>query len=180
MLLPFNIIRSAGVCAAIKTSQLRTVAKKTDITWKTAPYLLWNALEVNIIIIAACIPTLRPLFLVVFKRKGAEAYLKKSYQMTPRSTSGNRWRMVKSAEETESLKSIIGNGKDVPLVGVTERSGNSSGSRSREGTRIRDAEAQKQESKDNVRRMDSGAIMHTTEIQVISYDGGQREAQHIV
>ncbi|KAL9604147.1 MAG: hypothetical protein Q9219_000735 [cf. Caloplaca sp. 3 TL-2023] len=74
----------AGVCAAIKTSQLRTVTHQTDITWKTAPYLLWNALEVNIIIIAACIPTLRPLFLVIFKQKGAEAYLKKSYQMTPR------------------------------------------------------------------------------------------------
>ena len=33
--------------------------------------------EINYVIIAACIPTLRPLFLIVFGRPGREAYLRR-------------------------------------------------------------------------------------------------------
>ncbi|KAL8959444.1 MAG: hypothetical protein Q9193_003697, partial [Seirophora villosa] len=128
----------AGVCAAIKTSQLRTVTKKVDITYTLAGYLLWNALEVNVIIIAACVPTLRPLFLVVFKQAGAEAYLKKSYQMSPKSNSGNRWRGGRSANVTESVQSINGKSKDVPLVHVTERPESEGGDSSRDGNKTRD------------------------------------------
>ncbi|KAL8934539.1 MAG: hypothetical protein Q9216_005857 [Gyalolechia sp. 2 TL-2023] len=161
----------AGVCAVIKTSKLRTVTKKTDITFKLAGYLLWNALEVNVVIIAACIPTLRPLCLVVFKQKGAEVYGRKSYQMTPKSSSGHRWRIARVADDTESLKSINGNGKDVPLVEVRERPGSSSGNCSRDGDGDWDAEAQREETNDDRRRKSSSGIMQTTEIQVISHDG---------
>lgn len=160
----------AGVCAAIKTSQLRTVTKKTDITFKLAGYLLWNALEVNVVIIAACIPTLRPLCLVIFKQKGAEAYGKKSYQMTPKSSSGNRWRVGKMVEDTESLKSINGKGKDGPVVDIRECLNSSSGNDSRDGDKDWDAEAQRQEANQDVRRKSSSGIMHTTEIQVVSRD----------
>ncbi|KAL9024443.1 MAG: hypothetical protein Q9196_006516 [Gyalolechia fulgens] len=124
----------AGVCAAIKTSQLRTVTKKTDITFKMAPYLLWNALEANFVIITACIPTLRPICLVVFKLKGAEPYCRKSHEMTPKSSSGNRWRMGKPADDAYSLKSINGNGRDVHSEGLTDP-GSSSGNGSRHGDR---------------------------------------------
>lgn len=145
-----------------------------------APYLLWNALEVNIVIIAACIPTLRPLCLVVFKQKGAEAYGKKSYQMTPKSSSGNRWRIGKVEDDTESLKSINRNGKDVPLVYGRVCPGSSSGNGSRDGDRDWDAEAQKPEANDDMRSKSSSGIMQNIEVQVISYDGRQREAQHVL
>ncbi|KAL8929310.1 MAG: hypothetical protein Q9208_001393 [Pyrenodesmia sp. 3 TL-2023] len=171
----------AGVCAAIKTSQLRTVTIKTDITWKLAQYLLWNALEVNVIIIAACIPTLRPLFLVAFKQAGAEAYLKKSYQMTPKNNSGHRWRQTKPAQETESTVSINGDGKVKPLVHVRQCPESSSGKGSTEESEAGDTEAPINESTDELRRKSSGGIMHTTDIQqVVTYDGREREAQHIV
>ncbi|KAI4127518.1 MAG: hypothetical protein LQ338_003176 [Usnochroma carphineum] len=179
----------AGVCAAVKTSQLRTVTKKTDITCKplrrtpmsgdadcppgkTAGYLLWNALEVNVIIIAACIPTLRPLFLVVFKRAGAEAYLKRSSRVTPQSNSGKRWRSGKHMDDTESVKSINGNGKDVPLVHVAECPASSSNNHPGDGSKSWDTEAQ--------RKRSDGEIMQTTDIQVVSYDGREREARHMV
>ncbi|KAL9613466.1 MAG: hypothetical protein Q9167_002012 [Letrouitia subvulpina] len=111
-----------GICAAIKTTQLRTVTKKTDITWKLPEYLLWNALEVNVIIIATCIPTLRPLFLIIFKRDGAEAFLnKKSYQATPGDNSRSRPRMSKPPMDDDSGKSINGGeGKDIPMIDVAE------------------------------------------------------------
>ncbi|KAL8645657.1 MAG: hypothetical protein Q9210_006586 [Variospora velana] len=164
-----DLVISAGVCAAIKTSQLRTVTK-VDITWKLAGYLLWNALEVNVIIIAACIPTLRPLFLVVFKQAGAEAYLKKSYQMAPKSNSGNRWRGGRPANETESVKSINARSKDIPLVHVSEPRESGSGDSSRDGKRWRDGP----------QRQSCGEILQATDVHMVSYDGREREAQHIV
>ncbi|KAL8966707.1 MAG: hypothetical protein Q9197_005835 [Variospora fuerteventurae] len=161
---------SAGVCGAIKTSQLRTVTKKVDITWKLAGYLLWNALEVNVIIIAACVPTLRPLFLVVSGQAGAEAYLKQSYQMAPRSKSGSRWRGGQPTNETASLKSINVKSKDIPLVHVSERRESESGESSRDGKR----------SGNGPERQSCGEILQTTDIHMVSYDGREREAQHII
>ena len=59
----------AGIAAAIKTSKVPISVKgKTDITWQTVELLLWNGIEMNIIIIAACIPTLRPIVLVLLRR----------------------------------------------------------------------------------------------------------------
>ncbi|KAL8693236.1 MAG: hypothetical protein Q9218_001909 [Villophora microphyllina] len=178
----------AGVCSAIKTSQLRTVTAKTDITWKTAEYLLWNALEVNVIIIAACIPTLRPLFLVVFRRAGAEAYSKKSYQMTPKSVSGNRrltpFSKGKSSayttetENDDDVKPINGDseGKDVPLVKVKELPGDrNSGSSSSNDNTAWDEAAQGQE---RGRTKSKGEISQTTEI--VSQDEMERKTQHMV
>ena len=57
----------AAVCAAIKTSYLPTLTAESDFTWLTVGLLEWNVVEVNVIIIAACIPVIRPLFL---KAKG--------------------------------------------------------------------------------------------------------------
>lgn len=59
----------AGIAAAIKTSKVPISVKgKRDFTWQTVELLLWNGIEMNLIIIAACIPTLRPVFLVLLRR----------------------------------------------------------------------------------------------------------------
>ncbi|KAL8638985.1 MAG: hypothetical protein Q9228_003912 [Teloschistes exilis] len=177
----------AGVCAAIKTSQLRTVTAKTDITWKTAEYLLWNALEVNIIIIAACIPTLRPLFLVLFRRAGAEAYLKRSYQMTPKSNSGNRGRIGRSADETDSIRSLNrqAKGKDVPRVGVTEvtlqdERHSASSARDHGGTWNDTVRRQEDRDRERGREGNNKAGLQPTGVLILSGDEIEREAQHMV
>ncbi|KAI4249091.1 MAG: hypothetical protein LQ352_005714 [Teloschistes flavicans] len=171
----------AGVCAAIKTSQLRTVTVKTDITWKTTEYLLWNALEVNIIIIAACIPTLRPLFLVLFRRAGAEAYLRKSYRMTPKSNSGNRGRVVRSADETDSIRSINrdAKGKDVARVGVTEIIPQDD-RHSASSLRIHDATWDETAQSPEDRRREGKPVLQRTGPEKVSHDEREREAQHMV
>ena len=62
----------AGAAAAIKTSKVPISVKgRQDITWQTVELLLWNGIEMNIIILAACIPTLRPVVLVLLRRPEA-------------------------------------------------------------------------------------------------------------
>ncbi|MCJ1398245.1 hypothetical protein MMC11_001442 [Xylographa trunciseda] len=51
----------AVVCAIIKITTLPELADHTDYTYATVPLLLWSAVEENVIITCACIPTLGPL-----------------------------------------------------------------------------------------------------------------------
>ncbi|KAL6717296.1 hypothetical protein ACLMJK_005211 [Lecanora helva] len=65
----------AGIAAAVKTSKIPiTVHAKSDITWQTVELLMWNGIEMNVIVIAACIPTLRPLCLLIFNHPSASQY----------------------------------------------------------------------------------------------------------
>ena len=47
---------------------LHTLTAKSDLTWRTTEFLIWNANEVNIIIYCACLPTLQPLFRTFFDK----------------------------------------------------------------------------------------------------------------
>ncbi|KAL8883168.1 MAG: hypothetical protein Q9192_007396 [Flavoplaca navasiana] len=176
----------AGVCATIKTVHLRSTTHKEDMTWKLPAYLLWNALEVNIIIVAACIPTLRPLFLVLFQRPGATAYLKKSYQMTPRTnigvrgTNGSRKRQSRPMDDTESQKSINGEGKEIPLVEVKPVNGKNSGSVSRDGDNVWDGDAQQQSMGGSSRRQSSNNIPQMAVTESTSHDERERNMRHLV
>ncbi|KAL8648162.1 MAG: hypothetical protein Q9226_006111 [Calogaya cf. arnoldii] len=175
----------AGICATIKTANLRTTTHKEDMTWKLPAYMLWNALEVNIIIVAACIPTLRPLFLVVFQRPGASAFLKKSYQMTPRSNTGHSSgkRQSRPIDVTESQISINDHGKDNSLVGVTEVEGKNSGSGSgsRDGNSTWDGEVQQQGVDGSSKRQSSNNnILQTTEIEITTPNESKRDTRHMV
>lgn len=55
----------AGICAVIKTTFLPTLTSAADFTWITCSLLEWNVNEVNVIIICASIPVIRPLFIKV-------------------------------------------------------------------------------------------------------------------
>ena len=48
----------AAVCAAIKVRQIRTQTTDADITWDTTSLLVWSTTEANVIIYAACLPTI--------------------------------------------------------------------------------------------------------------------------
>lgn len=53
----------AGVCSIYKTTLLPELTARSDFTWLTIDLLIWSCNEVFVIVVAACIPTLRPLFL---------------------------------------------------------------------------------------------------------------------
>ncbi|OCL08125.1 hypothetical protein AOQ84DRAFT_268068, partial [Glonium stellatum] len=52
----------AGISAIIRTTKLAKLTAQSDYPWETWTLVLWVAIETNIIIICACIPSLRPLF----------------------------------------------------------------------------------------------------------------------
>ena len=145
-------------------------------------------MEVNIIIVAACIPTLRPLFLVIFKRPGATAFLKKSYQATPgsnisgRGTTGSRKRHSRPIDDAESQASINGEGKDIPLMEVTEVTGKESSRNSGDANNPWDTEAQRQEISHSAKRKSGNTVLRTTEIEITvqAQDESERNTRHMV
>ncbi|MCJ1293982.1 hypothetical protein MMC34_005539 [Xylographa carneopallida] len=56
----------AGVSAFIKFTKIPELGARDDTTWNTTDLFIWNAIEINLVIIAACIPSLRPLFINLF------------------------------------------------------------------------------------------------------------------
>lgn len=57
------------VAAIVKTVNLAALSGRTDYPWKTVDLTIWIAVEQYLIIIAACIPTLTPLFNIVVRRR---------------------------------------------------------------------------------------------------------------
>ena len=83
----------ACICAAIKTSKLTELNARADITFITVDLWIWNINETNVVILAASMPTLRPLFLVLFQRPGSENYRGKSYG---RSSRAGKWKLSRT------------------------------------------------------------------------------------
>lgn len=102
----------ACICAAIKTSKLTELNARADITFITVDLWIWNANESNVVILAACMPTLRPLFLVLFRRPGSENYRAKSYG---RSSHAGKWKLSRTSgavgvsDSTTAVGAIGGN-----------------------------------------------------------------------
>ncbi|KAI1778659.1 hypothetical protein F4818DRAFT_306297 [Hypoxylon cercidicola] len=59
----------AAICAIVKTTYLNELEDLDDFTYGTVDLIIWAIVEANVIIIAACMPTLRPLFSRVFKKQ---------------------------------------------------------------------------------------------------------------
>ncbi|KAL4788211.1 hypothetical protein BJX76DRAFT_316655 [Aspergillus varians] len=69
----------AGAAAIVKTTYLVKLSEKADFTWEMVPLLNWAAVEDGLTIIAASIPTLKPLLTKFFPTSTAQ----ESYDMTP-------------------------------------------------------------------------------------------------
>ncbi|KAM0302193.1 hypothetical protein ACHAO8_011594 [Botrytis cinerea] len=131
------ILLSTGVSAfgfaVIKIVELSNDANHSDLTWATVWLFVWNAFEINLIIIAACIPTLVPLFEIVINNRSA------SYFNNRKATSrgGSKFSFHKESfrmrNRFDSTKSDTESGKDI--LGVKNSiNGNSGELRVAEGT----------------------------------------------
>ncbi|KAL4908114.1 hypothetical protein BDW74DRAFT_97192 [Aspergillus multicolor] len=69
----------AGAAAIVKTTYLVKLSEKSDFTWKIVPLLNWAAVEDALTVIAASIPTLKPLLIRIFPSSIAQ----ESYNMLP-------------------------------------------------------------------------------------------------
>ncbi|KAL4803362.1 hypothetical protein BDV18DRAFT_166383 [Aspergillus unguis] len=59
----------AMIAAIIKTINLASLSERADYAWDTVDLTIWIAVEQYLIIIAACIPTLTPLFNIVVRQR---------------------------------------------------------------------------------------------------------------
>ena len=113
----------ACICAAIKTSKLTELNARADITFITVDLWIWNVNEINVIIFAACMPTLRPLFLVLFRRPGSENYRVKSYGGSSRA---GKWRLSRTSRaigvsDSTTAVGAIGGDDNWLELGPTQR-----------------------------------------------------------
>jgi len=74
----------AFICAVIKTTKLPELNARGDLTFITVSLWIWTANETHVIILAASIPTLRPLYLTVFNRPGGQLYRNKDFGQVSR------------------------------------------------------------------------------------------------
>ncbi|OTA55119.1 hypothetical protein K449DRAFT_357701 [Hypoxylon sp. EC38] len=59
----------AAICAIVKTTKLNELEDLGDFTYATVDLIIWAIVEANVIIIAACMPSLRPFFNHTFKNQ---------------------------------------------------------------------------------------------------------------
>jgi hypothetical protein len=101
----------AFVCAVVKTSKLPELKARADITYITVSLWIWNANEANLVIIAACIPTLRPLFLLLFRHPESETYKGRTY---------SHWKEGRTKLSSVSAPIGISDGSTTTAVGPGE------------------------------------------------------------
>lgn len=60
MLLSLGIF--AGICSAVKVGYLHELSSRADFTWATYDLAAWTGAEIFLLIVCACIPTLKPIY----------------------------------------------------------------------------------------------------------------------
>ncbi len=70
------------ICDVIKISKLFELNARADVTFIAISLWIWTANETHVIILAASIPTLRPLYLILFNPPASEIYRNKDFGQT--------------------------------------------------------------------------------------------------
>ncbi|KAL4963664.1 uncharacterized protein BDV14DRAFT_190774 [Aspergillus stella-maris] len=70
----------AMIAAIVKTINLASLSARADYPWDTVDLTIWIAIEQYLIIIAACIPTLTPLFNIVVRQRTSKKSSSNHYQ----------------------------------------------------------------------------------------------------
>ncbi|RMJ28848.1 hypothetical protein PHISP_00299 [Aspergillus sp. HF37] len=80
---------SAAVTAIVKCTRLEGLANKKDPTYATVLLIIWTSVEANVVVIAACIPTLQPILDPILRVLGPST--------TGKQSSGHRYYQQGSA-----------------------------------------------------------------------------------
>ncbi|KAL8731916.1 MAG: hypothetical protein Q9181_004127 [Wetmoreana brouardii] len=120
----------AAICAIVKTTKLYQLANLADFTYGTVDLIIWAIVEANVIIIAACIPTLKPFVISVQKGvqgsegrslfdrlRGLRSY---GYNRNRRDGSGYSGRYQKNGHSTDGATT-----GEYPLVTAARKEANS-------------------------------------------------------
>ncbi|PWY85893.1 hypothetical protein BO70DRAFT_360754 [Aspergillus heteromorphus CBS 117.55] len=63
----------SALVTIVKATYIHLFSNRTDPLYKIVPLVLWGLVEQNVVIVAACIPTLRPLFRKAFESRNSRS-----------------------------------------------------------------------------------------------------------
>ncbi|KAL9134774.1 MAG: hypothetical protein Q9175_004043 [Cornicularia normoerica] len=52
----------AGICSAVKVAYLHELSSRADFTWATYDLAAWTGAELFLLVVCACVPTLKPIY----------------------------------------------------------------------------------------------------------------------
>jgi len=87
----------SAVVTIVKATYLHLFTDQTDPLWNVAPLVIWGLVEQNVVIVAACIPTLRPFFYKTFG-------LSKSSRSKSRTKSGSGYKLSSNPIHSSPLR----------------------------------------------------------------------------
>ncbi|KAJ6098360.1 hypothetical protein N7499_002734 [Penicillium canescens] len=96
----------SAIVTVVKATYLHLFTDRTDPLFNVVPLVLWGLVEQNVVIVAACIPTLRPFFRKTFESKS-------SHSDTGNPSSGLGFKL--SSNPSHSAIKPIGSESELPL-----------------------------------------------------------------
>ncbi|OTB02432.1 hypothetical protein M426DRAFT_322709 [Hypoxylon sp. CI-4A] len=106
----------AAICAIVKTTYLNELEILDDFTYGTVDLIIWAIVEANVIIIAACMPTLRPFFTQTFTKQPASEG--RSFFRGPAAIFSFGFSSNKSLVRSKQTREDSSTGQDVNLSGL--------------------------------------------------------------
>ncbi|KAI1259430.1 hypothetical protein F5Y18DRAFT_296648 [Xylariaceae sp. FL1019] len=99
----------SAIATLVKATYLHLFLDKTDPLFTVVPLVIWGLIEQNVVIIAACVPTLRPFFTAFSGGKATPSTDSSSMLTTLRSTLDHRSPRIK---RSDSMMQLDGMGVD--------------------------------------------------------------------
>ena len=116
----------AAVASIVKTVKLKSIGAGGDITHNLVAFVIWFTVENNVVIAAASVPTIRPLFVrrshttsSNYRMHSYESPKRKGYALSGSGTGSNRFGKQDSAimrETTIEMRTTPRNGSEVELT----------------------------------------------------------------
>jgi hypothetical protein len=108
------------VAAIIKTVHLAALSARADYTWDTLTLTIWVAVEQYLIILAACIPALTPLFNIIVRRVTSKRSKSKS---TPHELGGSDRKLSRGPQPYLPFASVGREYVEYPMTCVGSANG---------------------------------------------------------
>ncbi|KGO77009.1 hypothetical protein PITC_004300 [Penicillium italicum] len=91
----------SAIVTIVKATYLKLFTDHTDPLFKVVPLVLWGLVEQNVVIVAACIPTIRPLF-----RKTFESIIGSSGEASSRRETGSGFELPYISIQSRSKRTV--------------------------------------------------------------------------
>ena len=108
----------AAVASIVKTVKLEAIGKGGDITYNLIPFVIWFTVENNVVIAAASIPTIKPLFSHGKKKTGYGSYNLSGYVSGTGKSGASRLRAKNNPSGSSHLHSGDRIGKETTMTQV--------------------------------------------------------------